>query len=242
MKTRLRRFIHARALYVTVSALILVAGLLLTRLQHAPQQVGTSLVAAGVVSFLVLWETWAREEDSERQSNLRSSGLRLVHRRRNLDEYHAKVGGLENRLDVTGYSLRSFLDSHGGVIKDKSLQKRPPRVRLLLVDPSCEASKSQEEIEEFDPGTFAGSVQRVIKLLAPLEGIEVRLLPFALSTMIFRVDDIMWTGPYFGSGSSAATLTLEIEQGGWMFGEYEKEFDGMWSRATAVDPPAHPQP
>jgi hypothetical protein len=44
----------------------------------------------------------------------------------------------------------------------------------------------------------------------------------------------MFVGPYFSEKASGATVTFELARGGWLFDEYQAEFNLLWGRAVAV--------
>jgi hypothetical protein len=54
--------------------------------------------------------------------------------------------------------------------------------------------------------------------------------------MVFRIDDIMFVGPYFSSKPSKATPTYEIknEKDAWLFNDYQNEFNNLWEKAVIV--------
>ena len=46
--------------------------------------------------------------------------------------------------------------------------------------------------------------------------------------MIYRIDNVMYVGPYFYKKSSKSTNTIRLRSDGWLFREYQSEFDNMW--------------
>jgi hypothetical protein len=54
--------------------------------------------------------------------------------------------------------------------------------------------------------------------------------------MLFRIDDTMYVGPHFFGKPSKGTVTLELEKSGWLFKEFEAEFNRMWDASSAVAP------
>jgi len=53
--------------------------------------------------------------------------------------------------------------------------------------------------------------------------------------MIYRIDDIIFIGPHLYKRGSTTTVTLEIDNRGWLFREYEKEFEKLWTDATPFE-------
>lgn len=46
--------------------------------------------------------------------------------------------------------------------------------------------------------------------------------------MIYRIDDVMYVGPYFYKMNSKATNTFKLKKKGWLFEKYQEEFNNMW--------------
>lgn len=46
--------------------------------------------------------------------------------------------------------------------------------------------------------------------------------------MIYRIDDVMYVGPYFYKMNSKATNTFKLKKKGGVFEKYQEEFNNMW--------------
>jgi len=204
--------------------------------------VGTSLLASGVVMLLEVWREIQRLSLLGNVNQIIfDAGLHAIHDHRDLEEYYDRVSKARYKIDITGYSLNAFMDSHAEVVKAKATDSRAPMsVRLLLVNPDSEFSKNRARQENRDPSEFSRSVERVREAFGDCDNAEVRLLDAPLSTMIFRIDNVMYVGPQFYATTSKRTLTLSLKHDGWLFRAYEEEFDRMWHAAKPPPPPQSP--
>ena len=100
-----------------------------------------------------------------------------------------------------------------------------------MIDPDSEYSKERERIEKEPEGTYKNSVQKLHDSFAKYEFVKVKTISTQLSTVIYRIDDVMFIGPQLYKFSSSATVTYELEKAGWLFKLYENEFEKMWKDA-----------
>jgi hypothetical protein len=154
-----------------------------------------------------------------------------VFERRDLPEYDELVRSAET-IDVAGYTLRSFSESNEDIFQKRAEDGRPVQVRVLLVDPSCEAARVMEAAEKMPPGHYRTSVDTVMARLGGISGIEIRFVARHLSMMIYRIDGILYTGPFPQHARSKISLTMKLGQGGWLFQRQAEEFDALWNEAS----------
>ena len=195
--------------------------------------IGTSLVAttiASIIGFLF------KEIDAEKQKKidnvLNLAGIDAVFAKRDLDDYDCLMQKASKSVDIAGYSMRAFYQSYKEILIDK-LKNENLRVRMLFVDPDSDYSKHRNQDEEqTESETYKASVESVVNGLSECPNIEIRKIDNNLGTMIFRIDNVMYIGPYLYKKSSKSTNTFCLNDRGWMFREYQKEFDKMWAEAT----------
>ena len=195
--------------------------------------VGTSLIASGFVGLLELTYRSVVREDTTRTDAMIAGGLYSVYHHRDLDRYHSFMHEPWERLDIFGYSLRNFFDSFGQRVLERADADQRVRVRILVVDPASAPSKAKEAAEGHVPGTFLQAIESIKAKYGGRSNVEIRLLKEELTTMVFRIDNVMFVGPQFRSAPSKATLTLELHKGRdtWLYSAYEGEFTLMWAEA-----------
>lgn len=195
--------------------------------------VGTSLLAAGIVAVLELWRELSRSKMLEKIRNvIFDAGIELAFPKRDLDKYDVLMKGLNTRLDITGYSLNAFYESYADLILENIREIPSITIRMLVVNPESEFSKHRAELEGKNYESVKTSINRLKKKFGSIKNIELRQIDSPLSTMIFRIDNVMFVGPHFYKKPSKSTLTFELNKIGWLFEAYEKEFDKLWLDAN----------
>lgn len=197
--------------------------------------IGTSLIAGALISLATLWIDQIRNGEEVRMRDLVETGLVAAYPRRNLtEEYDALVAGAKV-IDVTGYTLRSFSEQNEEMLRKRAKQKKPVKVRILLVDPDTESSKIMQEAENLPIGQYSGSRESLLKSLGDIRGVEVRLSKRHLSMMIYRIDETLFTGPYPASAKSAKAFTLKLRRG-WLFDKQMEDFEALWDLGDIIEP------
>lgn len=226
-------------IYTLVLGIILLVGIILILLPGqgaVPMSIGTSLVASGVVGFLNLFYELIVGDDRAAVEALLESGITAIYNRRDLEKYHVLMEKVSDQLDIAGYSLRAFNESFGPLLADRVKTDKRLKVRCLVIDPNSEPSRARERLEGHAPGTFARTIQQISQTFQGSPNVSIRVLNGALSTMVFRLDNVMFVGPQFISRSSRGSTTFEIEKRkhSWLFDAYELEFEEMWKNAYAL--------
>ena len=197
--------------------------------------IGTSLLASGIVMLLEAMREYLKESlFSKIKKIIYEGGLEALFKKRDLDRYDILMEKLSKKLDITGYTLNSFFDSYSDLLSNKAVNFPNLNIRILLVDPQSPFSEVRALIENRSKESFADSVDRIKTFVEKYKCIEMRLLSAPLSTMIFRIDDNMFVGPQFHKKTSKSTLTIELNKKGWLFEEYEDEFNRLWEDAKEV--------
>lgn len=211
----------------------MILGIILVRIgSELTLSLGTSLIATAVVSITLLAIDSIKDGEQLRVKDLMSSGIQAAYKRRSLEEYNELVSSAK-RIDVTGYSLRSFSEHNEQTFVERSTQGKPIIARILLVDPGSSASALMEHAENLSTGQYAAALDALLRRLGPIEGVSVRIINKHLSMMVYRIDDVMYTGPYPHSGGSATALTLKLGPG-WVFDRQLQDFEALWAQATAA--------
>jgi hypothetical protein len=228
----MKAFLLRRNVYLLVTVIVILAGTLVVIVSDGTvRAIASSVVASGFVSLFYLYAQYVEQENRIRTKALDDAGLVSLSPTRRA-EYGGLVGDAKLNVDVLGYSLRSFADDHASVLTGK----RPPfAARILVVGPDSEASANQERLERHQAGTFANGVDRLQSLFAGQEPlIQLRAIAHAPPSMMFRIDNVLFVGPFFSHEASAATSTLKLVAGGWLFTEYMAEFDKLWDEAKPL--------
>lgn len=196
--------------------------------------IGTSLIASGIVALATILVDFVRGPEELRAAELSKAGLLAVYQRRDLDEYDTLVRKAY-QIDVAGYTLRSFTEANVGHIKERFKDGNPIRVRLLMVDPNTAIAKAMQKNEGHPPGAYTKSHQAIQNLFEGLEQcVELRTIDFPLPAMLYRIDDILYTGPYPKGTPSKLATTLKMNSRGWLFDRTVREFEELWKDAKPM--------
>lgn len=196
--------------------------------------IGTSLIAAGIIVFLDLWKKLSIHKITRKIKNIfNEAGIQWVSKKRDLDRYDELIGNVKNSIDICGYSLSGFFESFGDLIKVKA-QKNNVKIRVLFVDPISAASQQRAEIEGKSVQLFIEQIESFKKFFQEVDSVEIRTISIPLSSMIYKIDDVMFIGPHFYKKKSKSTLTIELSEGQWLFNEYQNEFNRMWDDAKQI--------
>ena len=242
---KILRFFRDQIVYLLVDIVIFLLAFLFIFRGYNPRNttqenavylsIGTSLIAAGIVALLELWKDLSRNKMLERINNvILDGGINYVFPKRDLDKYDHLMKNLNSRLDITGYSLNAFYESYADLLVERTKKTPSLTIRMLLVNPQSEFSKYRAALEGKTYQSIRDSINRLKQKFGTVKNIKLRQINSALTTMIFRIDDTMFVGPHLYKKPSKSTLTLELDKNGWLYEEYEKEFEKLWGDATEL--------
>ena len=228
--------------YLLINALIFFLGYIFILKSNTPNisvsqnailiSIGTSLIASGVIALLDLWKEILKNKVLDKINNvLVKGGIDSIYEKRDLDKYDELMKSLKDKLEITGYTLNAFFESYSDLLVEKVKNNPALSVRVILVVPSSEFARHRAELEGRNYEAYQNSVDRVVKTFQDFRNIEIRQISTPLTTMIFRIDDIMFIGPHFYKKTSKSTITVELKKKGWVFEEYEREFERLWHDA-----------
>ncbi len=199
--------------------------------------VGAGLLASGIVAiFYLIYPHIDFERDYLR---FRQMGLKDVYLRRDQSqEYSELLKKAQKNIDVLGLGLNQFREDNESIIKEKSLNG--VAVRLLVVDPKSPILAIRSYQEKDLKGetieiplkklkTYVIEVNKIIDVSKKGEKIQIKRYNAVPSTMIFRIDDIMFVGPYLHKHPSRTTITYKIESNTELFKQYETHFNELWN-------------
>jgi hypothetical protein len=229
----MKSFLLRRNIYLLVTIIVILLGTIgVLVFEGSGRDIASSVIASGLVSMFYLYSKYVDDVDRDRRIAFDAAGLYRVNPTRRAD-YATPLKAAATQVDVMGYSLRSFLDDHAATLRMKG--GNGFQARILVVAPDSPASRAQESAEGFKAGTFATAIEHIRDAFADNDPmIQVRTTNHALPTMVFRMDDAMFVGPYFSHESSAVTATMELRGSGWLFAEYEAEFEALWKAGVAL--------
>jgi hypothetical protein len=202
---------------------------------------GISLMASGIVTLFYFAYPKSNVEEKYRQ--LAAKGLTETYSARDLkDEYLTLLKRAKRNVDVLGLALNKFREDNGEIIKEKCLEG--VSVRFLVMDPDSEIFKLRSKEEEDLMGETIKAphekLQKYVRetndlIAAKGKGakIQTKYYRSTPATMIFRIDDAMFVGPYLHKRISRNTCTFRLEPGE-LFSQYEEHFEKLWNDTDAT--------
>lgn len=234
----IRNFLSSTIVLAFLNGGILLVGFFFIHYIKTPIYIaiGTSMIASAIVTFATLWINFIKTQEENLLKKIKRKGILNIHESRSLTHLYQPLLKKVENIEVTGYSITGFLDQSLDIIRTRSSQNKPIKVRVLLVDPDSEASKKQEAIENHSPGTYKTACENVIRNLGPIPGVEIKYIDHALPIMIYRLGNRLFTGHYSAANQSrsSSTITIEIDQSGELFDYYMNEFNALWDKGTKV--------
>lgn len=198
--------------------------------------VGAGLLASGIVAlFYLIYPHFDIERD---YLKFRKMGLINVFQRRDQsEEYSELLKNAEKKIEVLGLGLDQFREDNKEILKEKALDG--VQVRLLVVQPGSQMSSTRSYQEEDLRGeTIEIPLEKLKFYVNEVNGIidesnrgtKIQIKYYdAVPLMIFRIDDIMFVGPYLHKIASRTTITYKVESDTEIFKQYEKHFNELWN-------------
>lgn len=191
--------------------------------------IGTAFIAGAIVSFLDLVRNTVEFLLNNKVTKVLECGITGVYEHRDIEEYYELIKK-SKEIDICGYSIRGFMQSHSNTILE--LAKNPNfKMRIVLVDPDSEVSINREKLEGEGKDTYKNQCQKIINTFKNCNNIKIYYVDFALSTMIFRIDKVMYVGPHFIKTASKSSFTMKLE-GKWGYNDFQSEFEEMCKRGN----------
>ena len=157
------------------------------------------------------------------------SEILCVHPKRIIMEtYKNMMENARKNIDVLGYSLERFSENNRDSFEKYKNENIEIKIRILVVDPNSEYSKKRENDEGDISGTHKIRIEELREFLSKYDFVELRKISTPPSSMIFRIDDNMFVGPYLYKLGSANTETFQLKKTGKLSKLYEAEFEKMW--------------
>lgn len=191
------------------------------------QGIGISLLASGIMSMMSMF--FINDEDPIKTA--KAWGLEHVYDTRGemnaaCDEYMAKAKSIK----AIAFGFRSFRDSQEGTII--SMLRKGGSVKLITMNPECEALKLRERDERSDISTSIKELIQWAKTInnMSLSGkIEIRYHDHLPTDFVFIMNNRAFTGPYEYAKLSQQTVSFEYSVTGSAYEYYEKYFERLWS-------------
>lgn len=139
-------------------------------------------------------------------------------------------------VDAVAFGLFSFRSKY--TKKVEKCLKKGVHFRIMTMNPSSPYATQRDSEENAVSGNTAKSIQDLInwavKLNAKYKNGKIEIKGYQCMTLDFywRVDDVVYTGPYWYGYKSSDTITYSFLKGGKGYSLYSDYFDKLWNDST----------
>jgi hypothetical protein len=205
--------------------------------------IGSSLIATGITGEILFLHLRASDTIRARLDIFIRAGLigafpfRSMLIRQEYEKYLPKA----KEIDIIGFGLSSLRQDYE---RQFQVWAQQAKVRILVIDPDypnqAHAYASQRDREENNPvGSIHAEVSALERILRANQSIDrnkfllrkMRALP---SINMFRIDGVVFWGPYLMEKQSRNTLTLLAERGGFIYDVLLEHFEALWSNNNST--------
>lgn len=192
--------------------------------------IGCSLLASGLV--LLLTTVFV---DYSKPDPLDEWKLSIIYETRaeKTKATDPKLDKARHQVDAIAFGLGNFRSRYGN--KVEPFLRRGVNFRILTMDPESPFVAQREKEEDQVPGAIKHSIEELIlwadkinqnsnnKGKITVKGYNCMTLDF-----YWRVDNMLYVGPYCYNEPSNQTITYGFEEGGKAFTRYSNYFDSIW--------------
>ena len=195
--------------------------------------IGCSLVASGVVilvhDFFVerckvsVLDNWNIEQIYTIRAEINKNS-----------EQELKVAN--HCLDAVAFGLRSFRGKQSPRVEE--MLRKGVNVRIITMDPNSQYANVRDVEESKAEGDTKKSIEELIDWANKLNKnskkgkIEVKGYNSMTLDFYWRIDDILYVGPYWYGVDSQQTITYRYSKGGEGFRQYSEHFESLWANDT----------
>lgn len=200
--------------------------------------IGGSLIASAVVAYLTSIFLFKRQMEKEITETWGVFGFWESRAQMNQD-CDLYLENAKNQIDYVGFGFRSLLNSKYKVLEAKA--KQGVKIRFLVMSPSSRFIKEREVEEHNAPGEISqailileDAVNKLKTVAAKPENIEIRFYDAMPLDYYNRIDDVIFTGPYWLGKQSQQTVSFGFQGNTKGFHVYSEYFEDLWNNTEFV--------
>jgi len=191
--------------------------------------IGCSLIASGIVilahDFLV---------EKKQKSLLDEWKIEKIYSTRSEKNAESDPELMKTKycIDVIAFGLGSFRSKHTS--KVETCLRKGVNIRILTMDPESSYVGIRDAEENKSMGTTKHSIEQLVQWADALNKKELKgkivIKGYSSMTLDFywRVDDVVYVGPYWYGVDSQQTITYKFVDGGQGFTQYTEYYETLW--------------
>ena len=136
-------------------------------------------------------------------------------------------------LDTIAFGISSFRSKHASKVEE--LLRKGINVRMITMNPSSCFTNVRDKEEKKREGYTKYSIEQLINWADELnkKNFKGKIIVKGYDTMTldfyWRIDDIIYIGPYWYGVDSQQTITYKFSAGGKGFVQYTEYFEKLWN-------------
>lgn len=144
------------------------------------------------------------------------------------------------RVDVIAFGLGSFRSKQ--TPKVETCLRKGVNFRIITMMPDSPYAAERDKEENKNNGTTSYSIQQLVEWADKLNSRSMRgkviVKGYSCMTLDFywRVDDVIYIGPYWYGVESQQTITYKYLAGGKGFTQYSEYFETLWNNTDLCRP------
>lgn len=196
--------------------------------------VGCSVIGSGLVILLTAVCIERIKDDP-----LKEWGILQIYPSRAIMNTDCKisVNNARYKIDAIGFGFRSYRDQKSADTEE--LLKRNVNIRIITMDPDSNFVHQREQEENEVSGQISNSIRQLVTWADNLNKkkyqgkIEIRGYSCMTLHFYWRVDDEMYTGPYWYGKGSQQTISYKYGTGK-VFNAYNDYFESLWNNTNLM--------
>lgn len=199
--------------------------------------VGSSLIASSVVSFITTYNMMIRIKQNEITEKW---GLECITENRGLmnaiinDCFKKKV----SQIDIIAYGLKSFRESKDSTIRNQLIKGMS--MRIITVKPDSPILNQKDDDENKMPGSTESSIIDLVTWVGEINetinaNIRLKCIDKLPTELYFRVDDMVFVGPYELLRESQQTVTYQYRCNTLGGNYYQQYFEQLWEISKEIE-------
>lgn len=199
--------------------------------------VGCSLIASGLV--ILMHDFFVERKPASLLDEWKLERIFSTRAEKNA-ESDSELTNAKYCVDAVAFGLSSFRSKHTS--KVEHCLRKGVNFRIIVMDPESQYVEQRDNEEYKKTGTTKHSIEQLVIWANNLNDKNTKgkiiIKGYSSMTLDFywRVDNVLYIGPYWYGVESQQTITYKFSDGGKGFTQYTEYFESLWENSTLCRP------
>lgn len=195
--------------------------------------IGCSLIASGLV--ILMHDFFIERKTISELNDWKLTKIYSTRAEKNADS-DPQLDKARYVVDAIAFGLKAFRTKQTKRVE--ACLRRGVNFRIITMDPESQFVRQRELEENETEGQIKHTIEDLVTWANKLndKGFKGRILVKGYNTMTldfyWRVDDVIYVGPYWYNVSSQQTITYKFERDGKGFTTYSEYFESLWENES----------